>query len=63
MKPTLAQIREAVANYMRTEGCSCCGDYNQHDLDRQALGKLLRVKPYEDGSGFDFSRYLSKERR
>ena len=50
------QLREAVANYMYSEGCSCCegSDHKQH---AEALAKLLSVKKYSDGSGFDFYSY------
>ena len=55
---TLAKIRQAVADYIRSEGC--CGDYDQHNVDAAALGKILRVKPYKDGSGYHFSLYQTK---
>lgn len=61
-QPTLAQIRKAVAHYMASEGCSCCGNYEQHQVDAKALGRLLRVKPYADGSGYDFRRYRDADR-
>lgn len=57
----LAKIREAVANYILSEGCSCCQS-PRHDEHRAALGRILRVKPYEDGSGYDFSKYQSATR-
>lgn len=50
------QLREAVANYMYSEGCSCCRG-NDHDAHAEALAKLLSVKKYSDGSGFDFYSY------
>jgi len=56
----LRKVRVAVADYMRSEGCSCCGDYDQHAKDQIELGKLLRAKKYSDGSGYDFSRWRSK---
>lgn len=62
-KPTLSlsAIRTAVADYMATEGCSCCRDQTGYDHQKETLGKLLKVKPYADGSGRDFSRYRSKK--
>lgn len=52
-------LRTAVADYMRSEGCSCCqGDSHEDDLER--IAKLLNVPKYPDGSGYDFSRYRSK---
>jgi methionine aminopeptidase len=53
-KVTLAEIRRAVADYMASEGCSCCGNYDQHAIDKLALGKLLHAKMYADKSGYDF---------
>lgn len=53
----LAEIRRAVADYMRSEGCSCCRDTEAHEKHAAVLGKLLRVKKYDDGSGYDFSQY------
>jgi hypothetical protein len=50
------QLREAVANYMYSEGCNCCRG-NDHDAHAEALAKLLSVKKYSDGSGFDFYSY------
>lgn len=51
------QIREAVADYMYTEGCSCCQDIDGHAEDNERLAKLLNIPKYEDGSGYDFSKY------
>ena len=51
------KVRIAGANYMRSEGCSCCRDNEAHDRHTEALGKLLNVPKYGDGSGRDFSKY------
>lgn len=61
MKPTLAQIREALANYIASEGCSCCQNIRRHDEAKAVLGRLLRVKKFSDGSGYDFWAYQRKE--
>lgn len=58
----LAEIRNAVADYMHSEGCSCCRDYEKHEQDAARLGKLLRVPKYSDGSGYDFFRFSTVER-
>ena len=55
-----AELRTAIANYMLSEGCGCCSNDEKHDEHEKALAKLLNVKKYEDGSGYDFSRYESK---
>lgn len=54
------KIREAIANYMSSEGCSCCRDIDGHRKHTEALAKLLGVPPYSDGSGYDFSKYKSQ---
>lgn len=53
-------MREAVANYRLSEGCSCCRDVEAHKKHTEALAKLLNVPKYSDGSGYDFSKYQSK---
>ena len=53
----LADIRRAVADYMRSEGCSCCRDDDAHEKHAKTLAKLLRVEKYSDGSGYDFRKY------
>jgi hypothetical protein len=59
--PTLAEfrreVRSAVADYMRSEGCDCCRDRTMHELNAEHLAELLRVPKYADGSGFDFPRF------
>ena len=35
------QIREAVANYMYSEGCSCCQDVDAHKEHEKILAKIL----------------------
>ena len=53
-------IRRAVADYMYSEGCSCCQDQDAHDKHRAELAKLLRV-PKRNG-WHDFSKYRTKEK-
>ena len=60
MKPTLAEIRRAVADYMSSEGCSCCQDLDAHEKHKAVLGKLLRMKRYSDDSGYDYSAHTTK---
>lgn len=52
------QMRTALADYMYSEGCSCCQG-SDHDEHKAVLGKLLNVPRYSDGSGYDFSKYRS----
>ena len=50
-------LRNAIADYMRSEGCSCCQNVDAHKEHKERLAKLLGVKKYSDGSGYDFSKY------
>ena len=54
----LEKIREAVADYITSEGCGCCESDN-HDDDAEVLAKLLDVEPYDDNSGYDFYKYAT----
>ncbi len=58
----LKAIREAVADYIYSEGCDCCRG-SDHTEDEEVLAKLLKVKKYEDGSGYDFYRYSPKRNK
>ena len=55
----LDAIRRAVADYMRSEGCSCCQNTEKHDDARRMLAGLLDVPMYDDGSGYDFNKFAS----
>lgn len=57
----IKEIRTAVADYIATEGCSCCRDINGHNKAGIALAKLLGVRKYKDGSGYNFSKHASKK--
>lgn len=57
---SLKEIRQAVADYMWSEGCSCCRNIEAHDEHKVRLGKLLHVPMYGDKSGHDFSKFRSK---
>lgn len=53
-------VRVAVADYMQSEGCSCCRAYDAHREHASILAQLLRVPACPDGDGYDFSRFRSK---
>lgn len=57
----LREIRRAFADYVRSEGCSCCRDDESHEEASKRLAKLLNVPTYKDGSGFDFRKYATKK--
>ena len=52
-----AAVRRAVANYMRSEGCSCCRNNDAHEKHAARLAALLQVPKYSDGSGFNFGKF------
>lgn len=56
----LVEIRKAFADYVKSEGCSCCQDTAMHQEAAERLGELLNVKKYPDGSGYNFYDYTSK---
>ena len=55
------EVKTAVADYMGSEGCGCCGNYEAHKEHHNKLGKLLNVKQYADKSGYDFSQCRSTD--
>lgn len=57
-----AEVRRAVADYMRSEGCACCRNVEAHQKHAAALAKLLRVQQYSDSSGFDFPHFETKDK-
>ena len=59
MDKKLQNIRQAIADYMRTEGCSCCQDVDGHKENAAKLASLLEVPMYDDLSGYDFNRFSS----
>ena len=59
----LEEIRQAVADYMQSEGCSCCRDDDAHREHTKVLAKLLDVPMYEDESGYDFSKFRSEKEK
>ena len=50
-------VRVAVANYMGSEGCSCCRNIAAHEKHEKILAELLDVEKYDDNSGYDFLKY------
>lgn len=59
-KAFIAELRKAVADYMGSEGCSCCCNVEAHHEHNKRLAKLLRVPMHSDKSGYDFSKYREK---
>jgi hypothetical protein len=55
------EIRTALADYMLSEGCSCCRKAEKHDEAKERLSELLDVPKYEDDSGYDFYKFRSRK--
>lgn len=55
------RIRAALADYIATEGCSCCEDTEGHERALKRLAELLNIPTYPDGSGYDTSKFRSAE--
>jgi len=56
-------IRRAVADYMVSEGCSCCENTEAHRKHAEALAKLLKVPMYKDKSGYNFYKFQTKRKK
>lgn len=56
-KEKIAAIRNALADYIRSEGCSCCQNTPKHEDAARRLAGLLDVPMYDDGSGYDFYKF------
>lgn len=56
----IANIREVFADYVVSEGCSCCQNTVPHEEANLRLAELLGVALYEDGSGVNWAKYKSK---
>lgn len=55
-------IRTALADYMRSEGCSCCENTGDRKIAAAKLAALLNVPMYKDGSGYNFDKFRTKEK-
>lgn len=53
----MEKLREAVANYMDSEGCRCCQDIEAHEKHEKRLAELLNVPTHPSGSGYDFYQF------
>ena len=59
-KTERSALRTAVADYMASEGCSCCRDTEAHKKHEKRLARLLAAPMYADKSGYDFFRFRSR---
>ena len=57
---SVADVRQAFADYFKSEGCSCCRDTDNHDKAEAKLAELLKPDAYDDGSGFNWYKYATE---
>ncbi len=62
LKELRKNLRQAIADYMWSEGCSCCRDNDAHEAHKMRLAELLNVPLYGDGSGYNFRKFRSRKR-
>jgi len=55
-----AKLRTAIADYMMSEGCSCC-ESPDHEQHKARIAELLNVPKYPDGDGYNFNKYRSSK--
>jgi len=55
----LDEIRTAFADFIRSEGCSCCQDVEEHKKAAAKLAELLEVPRYSDGFGYNFALFAT----
>ncbi len=51
------EIRNAIADYISSEGCGCCRNNDAHEIAERKIAKLLNVPQYKDKSGHNFSKF------
>ena len=61
MNDKIKEIRRALADYIASEGCSCCEDGDEHKEAKIRLAALLDVPLYDDKSGYDFYQFESDQ--
>ena len=55
----LKELRKAIADYIQSEGCSCCEGIN-HDEHKEILAKILKIPKHKDGSGYNFNKFATR---
>ena len=57
----IKDIRTPIADYMAAEGCSCCRNVKKHAEAQEMIAKMLKIKKYKDGSGYDFYKHRTQK--
>jgi selenocysteine lyase/cysteine desulfurase len=52
---SVADARQAVADYINSEGCSCCAADNHTECEDR-LAELLKPQRHKDDSGWDWTK-------
>lgn len=60
LEKRIEKIRTQFAKYVKSEGCSCCRNTEDHEAAEKELGILLKADTYADGSGFDWYKYADE---
>ena len=55
------EILELIANYMRSEGCTCCQNREEHEDVKRRLGELLDCGKYDGEDEYNFNQYTTKD--
>lgn len=58
----LESIRRLVADYMYSEGCSCCRG-SDHEKHKEHIALTLRVPQFKDKSGWNFYKFRTARKR
>lgn len=56
------QLRNAIADYMVSEGCSCCRS-NNHSINAERIAKLIDVPPYDGEDGYQFYAFKTEPKK
>jgi hypothetical protein len=59
-KIDIKKLRSLIADYISSEGCSCCRGEN-HNIHKKRIAELLKVPMYKDKSGYNFGKYESRK--
>jgi hypothetical protein len=57
LKKLRLDCRRGLADYIYTEGCSCCQNVSGHKAAAEQLALILNVPAYDDRSGYNFTKY------
>ena len=57
---SVAEVRQAFADYYKSEGCTCCEDTEAHNKAEEKLAELLQPDQYDDESGFNWYKYATE---